>query len=444
MLKRKTWLLVLSLVLMLLVGACTMPVAPGATAPGATEPGATGTGGEEGAGVLLTWITDLPEAETIAENYMEQNPDVSVRVDRVTFREVFSQNQVRLGSGSGDPDIVSVDAPLVASYASRGWLLPLNEYFSETETGGWVDAQVDSSQYQGELYAPPIWNSTQTLFYNRDLFEAAGITPPGPEERWTWEQVYDAAKALTQDTDGDGVNDIWGLQFAQFNRIYQLQPLPQGKPAPVISEDGLSVEGIIDSEEWIDAFTWFRDLHCEAQVAPQGTISVLELFAAGKLAMAIEGPWFITDMASRELDFAWGAAPHPYWEGGEVVVPMDSWHVGVNPNSEHVEEAVDFVQYLTSLEVDALWGELWGKWPIHKAQLEVVINDPDNQDWPGLAYGVAAREAEYAEPRPLTVGYLEYEEILSDAFEDIRNCADVTETLSFAAERIQVELDKYQ
>ena len=74
--------------------------------------------------VELSWITDLPGAEEVAAKFTEYNPNITVRVDKVSFREVFQQNQIRLGSGSSEPDIVSVDAPVVASYGFRGWLLP--------------------------------------------------------------------------------------------------------------------------------------------------------------------------------------------------------------------------------------------------------------------------------------------------------------------------------
>jgi len=59
--------------------------------------------------VELSWITDLPGAEEVAARFTELHPNVTVRVDKVSFREVFQQNQIRLGSGSPEPDIVSVD-----------------------------------------------------------------------------------------------------------------------------------------------------------------------------------------------------------------------------------------------------------------------------------------------------------------------------------------------
>lgn len=394
--------------------------------------------------VELSWITDLPGAEEVAERFAEYNPNITVRVDKVSFREVFQQNQIRLGAGSPEPDIVSVDAPVVAAYGFRGWLLPLDEAYSQEEIDGWVDALHTSSIYNGQLLAPPIWNSAQVLYYNADLLDAAGITAPAADERWTWEQVTEAAQALANDADGDGVNDVWGLQFGQYNRIYQLQPIPESLPTAVLGEDSLTVEGIIDSEDWVQAFTWFGDLHNAMGVSPQGGISTSELFRNKQLGLYVGGSWMINQFIGDPVEFSWGAAPHPYWEGGEVTVPGDSWHIGVNANTEHPEEAIEFVRFASSVEAGRIWYDGWGVWPAHEEIMDEVINDPDNAEWPNQAFVVAANEAPHVTPRPLTVGYLEYEEILSDAFEDIRNGADAAEALSQAAGRIQREMDKYR
>jgi ABC-type glycerol-3-phosphate transport system substrate-binding protein len=386
--------------------------------------------------VTLTWLTDLPNSQEHADAYTALNPSVKIEVELVTFREVFQQNQVRLGSKSDNPDIVSVDAPVNAAYGLRGWLMPLDDAIPDDVVASWVDAQNESSRYNGQLLSAPIWNSGQLLFYNADLLAAAGITPPAETERWTWDQLSEAAKAVTS-------GDVFGFQFEQYNRIYQLQPLPQGKGVPVIGEDGLTVKGVIDAPEWVEAFTWFSQIHNEWKVAPQGTIDVQELFNNQKLAMCIRGPWAIKSFTDANLPFAWRAAPHPYW-GGEIHVPTDSWHLGVNPNSKHTAEAAAFVAWSSSIDGGRSWRELSDIWPAQKVLLDEIFNDPANADWPGKANQVAATEAEHATPRPLTPGYLEYEEILSDSFEDIRNGADVQESLTGAADQIDREMEKYR
>ncbi len=388
--------------------------------------------------VTLTWVIELPDAEELAKRFGEKFPNIEVKIERVTFREVFQQNQTRLGSGSDTPDIVGVDAPLVASYGSRGWLSPLDEAFTADQLADLVPALVDSGKSQGTLLAPPIWNSTQLLFYNLDLFQQAGVTPPGEDERWTWDQVLEAAKKLTS-------GDVFGFQFEQFNRIYQLQPLPQGKGAKMIGDDGLTVEGIINSQEWVDAFTWYSDIHTKSKVAPQGNIDTEELFINQKLAMGIRGPWAVKGYVDAKLPFQWRAAPHPYWgNGGPIVVPTDSWHIGVNKNSKHQAEVIQFVQWAASAEAGSIWYELGDNWPAQVSLLDKITKDPANADWPGKAYAIAAAESQHGVARPLTVGYQEYEDVLSTTFEDIRNGGDVKEGLDNAARQIEREMQKYR
>src|SRR5215213_1796976 len=61
--------------------------------------------------VSLSWVTDLTNAEDVVAAFTTKFPNIEVNVERVTFNEVFQQNQTRLGSGSETPDIVAVDAP---------------------------------------------------------------------------------------------------------------------------------------------------------------------------------------------------------------------------------------------------------------------------------------------------------------------------------------------
>jgi ABC-type glycerol-3-phosphate transport system substrate-binding protein len=388
--------------------------------------------------VTISWVTDLPHTEDLAKVFGEKYPNIEVKIERVTFREVFQQNQTRLGSGSDTPDIVAVDAPLVASYGSRGWLSPLDSAITGDTLADLVPALVDSGKYNGSLVAPPIWNSAQLLFYNLDLFEKAGVTPPGEDERWTWEQISDAAEKLTS-------GDVFGFQFEQFNRIYQLQPLPQGKGAKVIGDDGLTVDGIINSQEWIDAFQWFSDIHNKSKVAPQGNIDINELFVNQKLAMAIRGPWAIQSNINANLPFKWRAAPNPYWGGDlPITVPTDSWHVGQNKNTKHPAEVTQFIQWVTTAEAGNFWYAQGDNWPAQNSLLEKITNDPGNADWPGKAFAIAAAESAHGVPRPLTVGYQEYEDILSTTFEDIRNGGNVKDGLDNAASQIEREMQKYR
>ena len=63
-------------------------------------------------------------------------------------------------------------------------------------------------------------NATQLLFYNKPLLDAAGVAYPGEDERWTWEQVVEAATKVKEANP-----DVSGFDWEQRTAIYQLQPL---------------------------------------------------------------------------------------------------------------------------------------------------------------------------------------------------------------------------
>jgi ABC-type glycerol-3-phosphate transport system substrate-binding protein len=212
----------------------------------------------------------------------------------------------------------------------------------------------------------------------------------------------------------------------------------------VIGDDGLTVEGIINGPEWVEAFDWYQKMHNEWAVSPQGEIDINELFVNQKLAMCVRGPWAIKSNIDAELPFSWKAAPHPMWDGGTVCVPTDSWHLGVNAKSTKKEAAIRFIQFATSYDAGKLWYDAGNSWPMQKQLLTEITESPDNTDWPLLAYPIAARDSEFAQPRPLTPGYNEYQDILTSAFENMRNGGVVQDELDAAAQQIEREMRKYR
>ena len=437
-------IVVLHLVLLMALAGCA-PAAPVEMAGG--EAAVPVEQAEEGDVTTITWLTlTWNGVEDVIAVFEEENPDINVEAEMVPFNSLFEQIQVRLGAGSEDPDVFSVDVPLVAGYGLRDWLLSLEDVFTEEQRADWLDAALEAGSYEGELLAAPVSTSTQLLFYNADIFEQAGITPPGEDERWTMEYIAEIAPQLTFDEDGDGVTDTWGFTWEQTNRIYQLQPLPVGLGGEAIGDDGLTVDGVINSQEWIDAFTYYGKMFTDLGVAPaDDTVPASDLFAAGKLAMYIAGPWNINRLIREEAEFDWGVSRHPYFEGGEIVTPTGSWHIGVNKNTDQAEAAVRFVEWISTGKGAETWWRMGsGDFPAQESVLALFGTDEEFSEPPKSFLAVAADEATVNPvPRPVTPGYLEYEQILQNTFDDIRNGANVEEALNLAVERIQSEMVKY-
>lgn len=397
----------------------------------------------------ITWMTDVGFGTGIDEviaAFQAENPDIEVQVDRLPFNDLFAQIQIRMNAGGSDPDVLMVDVPVTASYGLRGWLAGLDDVFTDEEKANWIEAARTAGTYDGALVSAPVSTSTQMLYYNKALFDRAGITPPGVDERWTWEQIAEAAPKLTFDEDGDGTPDIWGFNWEQTIRIYQLQPLPVSLGALAIGEDGVTVDGIINSPEWVQAFTYYQDMFNALKAAPQNdTVPSGDMFRTGNIAMFVGGPWNLNGYANEPLEFEWGVSRHPYFEGGSIAIPTGSWHVGVSANSDQPEAAKKFVQFLSAGPGAEIWWRETGNLPAQLPILDMFQNDPQFETAPMSLMKVVANEAsENAVPRPVTVGYLEYEQILQDAFNDIRNGSDVKTSLDTAASRIASEMAKYR
>ncbi len=399
----------------------------------------------------VNWLllVEWSGTDEVAAEFMADNPDIELVLEKVPFNDLFTQIQIRFSAGSDTPDIVSVDVPLVSGYGVRKWLAPLDDLYTPEQKADLLDAAYAAGSHKGSLIGAPQATSTQLLFINKELFDKAGIPVPGPDDRLTYEQIADMAQKLTQDTDGDGVTDIWGFTWEQTIRIYQLQAMMESLGGQAIGDDGLTAEGVINSKPWVDAYTYYSKAFNEWKFAPPSDVNSPELFSQGKLAMMIAGPWQIGIFSKMNDDagpgFDWSVSRHPYFEGGEIVTPTGSWHIGINTNSKNKEAAMRVLKWCTTSKGAELWNKYIGDFPAQKSVLALIQTDPKFQKGTMAFMKTAADEATVNPvPRALTPGFLEYEQILQTTFDDISTGADVQGALDTAAQRIQREMDKYR
>jgi len=398
--------------------------------------------------VELIWISQQNDERTqpVIDAFEEANPNIKIKKETYPFRQLFETIEVKLGSKTPDVDIIDVDVPLVANYAVKGYLEPLDNYLDPDIKSKWIDSAVEAGSFQGQLVAPPINTSSQVLYYNKTIFEEKGIAPPPNdiEQRWTWDQVVETAQKLTSDNNGDGQTDVFGFSFEQISRPYQILPLPQGLGADQFDEKGIVTDGYTNSALSVEAGQFYYDLYNTWNVSPKIPVEqAKEYFTTGKIAMFIGGTWNVGDFAEADLDY--GFAPHPYFEGGEVVTPTGSWHLGVSKNSTKKEAAAKFVEFFTAGDGAKIWFESANNLPAHVDILNSIEEDPKFAEFPANINVLAAYEAaNTAVPRPMTPGYLEWESLVNKAYEDIKNGSDPKDALDTAIQQIDRQLKKYE
>lgn len=394
---------------------------------------------------------DTTAMQAVADAYKATHPGVTINLQSYPFAQFFQVAELRLRSADAGIDLVYVDAPLVASYASRGFLAPVP---GEIDTGALVPSALDAGKYDGTQYALPINNSAQVLFYNKTLFAKAGIAAPdgltagetatqaqvdelASTKRWTWEQVADAAQKLTV-SEGGRIT-TYGFTVEQFGELYQLQTLGESLGTDVIGPDGYTAKGYLDSEAWIKGATFWSDLYNKWNVSPKslGYGEAAQLFGNGQLAMMAGGTWNLPGLTASGVDY--GVAPYPYFAGGKVLTPTGSWYVGVNVASANQAEAFDFAQYLTaSQEGTKVWFDVLQQLPTYKPLLDAISTDAQYDAFPNDVFRLGVYESlNTAKARPVTAAYGQLQDAFRTAFVDIANGVPVSDALASAVQKFE-------
>lgn len=425
--------------LLALVGACTS--------------GPSGGSGDDGDGdwsipqedptatIQVLGHQDAEDIQVVIDAFNADHPTITVEYEAVPFDQLNSVLDARIGNQDGNPDVFWADQPRIPALAARGYMADITDQFAG-DTGVWDPAPLASSQYDGRLWAVPIANSTQLLYYNVELVEAAGDEVPSAavDDRMTWEDVTErAANAV----DAGATN---GLLFGQVNRYYQLQPLPMslGGSAGGTGEDALTPD--ITSEPWVEAMEWYGSLFADG-ISPLGVApeqSDAE-FLTGNTAYMVQGPWLLPQLTDAE--FEWGVAAHPSFEGGDAVTPTGSWSLAMSTFADEREAAAVFMRWMSvehggGYAANYVSPELPAG-PEGKElyfQKDVFASEAGQQ----AAEIIDFESANTAVPRLQTVGYVEFEEILGRAFSDIANGADPLAALESATSELETAWAPYR
>ena len=366
--------------------------------------------------------------------FEQKYPDITVKQEVIPFDQLNDVIQQRIGAKDTSIDVYFADQPRTAALAARGLLADLTTSYLPEAKSVLYPAALAASTYKGKLWSAPFWESSHVMIYNKTLLKKAGITPPSadPSKRWTWEQTLAAAKKAK------AAGAPCGLMLQQVDRYYELEPLvvSAGGGTGLTGPDNLGVN--ITNPGWIKAMTFYSKLFSSG-VAPRGVTAeqTQPLLNTGKCAFFVGTPDLpLTAAKTQKI----GIAPEPRFAGGKAATPTDSFAFGLSPYSTQADAAMTFIKYVTLTNPGAL------------AALKTVPTVSSNQaasklfyatqlkgkpDLKGLA-GIVTYELNHtAVHRPQSVGYIQFETIIGQAFADIRNGKNPKTVLAKAQVQIQ-------
>ncbi|WP_196810900.1 sugar ABC transporter substrate-binding protein [Arthrobacter sp. 35W] len=393
--------------------------------------------GSEGSGtgtVNLLGSEDPTTFAPVIAAFKTKNPDITVKYAQVPFDQLNPTLQQRLGAKDDTIDLYTVDQPRLSQLAAQGFLEDLSTLKEQTKAAV-PDAQYSVNLYQDKLWALPVWNSTQLMFFNKKSLDAAGIAYPSidPAQRMTWEQIAKDGKAA------QAAGTQFGLLLEQVEAYYQLQPLAEslGGGSGITGDKMLTTD--ITNTGWEKAMQWYSDTFSSG-LSPRGVggFQTSPLFTSGKVAYFVGGPWDIGNFAKSDID--WGVAPMPYFAGGSQATPTGSWSWGINPASKNKAAAKKFLEFasldpagnLATTDATTIIPANTAATAHYLPKLEALGGAKTT----GLANLIAHENTQTATPRPVSVGYIQFEELMGKAFADIRNGSPVDERLKQATQQI--------
>lgn len=374
--------------------------------------------------------------------FEKANPNIKVEFQTVPFDSLTPQIEARVGARDPGLDVFMVDSPRIPALSTKGYLLNLNEFQARAKAVTSKEAY-GVLTHKNDLFALPLWTSTQMMFFNKALLDKAGIAHPGTDEktRLTYAQIVEFGKKAQ----ASGAK--WGFMFEQITRYYQLEPLFTSIGGGTGLKGPDNMEPDVNNPKWVEASKFYASLF-EQNVAPRG-IPINQLaatFAAGETAFFVGGPWNIAAFdAAQNLNY--GVALVPYFAGGKPSTPTDSWTIGVNPHSGHKAEAKLFAEFIT---LNATGNGLTTTYTPYITSnneafgpyIDAFATRLKPDVGPSVRKVISHELAHTSVSRPRSLGYLAFEQVLNNAFSDIRNGADPKATLDKAQAQLKSTLSR--
>ena len=304
----------------------------------------------DGEQVTLNWaVWDLESTaywQAMADGYMASHPNVTIEMTDLGSTDYMTQLATQLAGGNGELDILTIkDIPGYSNLINLEMLVPMNELLTrDTADFGGVIEQLTASD--GNFYAVPFRSDFWVLFYNKDMFDQAGIDYPTND--MTMEQFDSLIREVAEKTGAYGnIYHTWRSDVTLFGILDGQNTIIDGsydflKPyyEMVLSEQA---DGVVPDYGELKT----SGLHYSAA------------FENGQAAMCNMGSWFIATLQTYNAEAEangvepvnFGIVKYPHPEGVEAGTTLGTvTSLGINPYSENQAAAADFINWCVSDE----------------------------------------------------------------------------------------------
>lgn len=340
------WTLVLSLTVLLALAGC-QPKGTPVTMPATTEPPSP----PQPEAVTLLWgFWGSPEEkashERVANAFMKEHPGIQIAYFHEPWNSYFEKLNTRWAAGDygSIPDVFFLWP--TPAYAAKGVLENLEPWIQKSgyDVDDYWPFLLDSARYQGDVYGLPRDIEAHVLYYNKKVFDEAGVAYPTDD--WTWDDFLAAAEKLTvKDSSGRVTRYALGMEGGKWAHWV-------GQAGGQVLDDLVNPSRCtLDTPESMKGIQFFADLINKGYAMRAATLNQqggdAAVFEAGQVATIIQNPSRVSTFnANPNLDYDVAAVPIP--AGGQRWNPNGGAAWVMSAHSKHKEEAWLFLSWLQS------------------------------------------------------------------------------------------------
>ncbi|MEC9244066.1 MAG: sugar ABC transporter substrate-binding protein [Pseudomonadota bacterium] len=347
-----------------------------------------------------------PYFEEAAKAFEEANPGSDIQIEVVPW-DVLLQKLTTDISGGANADLSIIGTRWLIDFVDQGIAAPLDDYMTQDFKDRFFPVFLEPSVMQGKTYGLPIAASARAMYYNKALFEQAGIT----EVPDTWDELAEAAKKIS--ALGDDIAGF-GLQGKEIETDVYFYYAFWAYGGQLVEEDGTSG---LDTDAGYKAAEMYKSLIDSGATQPGVTSynreDVQNLFKQGKVGMMITAPFLSNQIRDEAPDLDYGVAAIPAGPEGDRGTYGVTDSIIMFENSQNKDLAWKFLDQLFTTEWRAKFTSGEGFLPVNP---EVAAQPAfaDNADL--KAFTALLPDARFA---PVIAGWEEIAATTSDAVQTI-------------------------
>jgi len=378
----------------------------------------SGGGGSDGSTQSVQFLT-MGVGDNIKQFFEENNAafedehGVDVEFTSVTWDNARQTVNNRVDGGEA-PDVSRWPARWIPQLVGKDALEPLDDMMDEEFGEQFYDGVAEGTMYNGSHYGVPWAASNKCLYYNKDVFETAGLDPEDPSLD-SWQDMLDAA---TQIGDSDASVPALGLAGADaIETGSQYYHYHWSHGADLVDDEGMPV---VNSSGAVDALSLYTDLHLEHNVTQSSPLSstrqdIRQLFENGDLGMVIghvyTGLNITAAKENGDVDFDYGIVQVPRGpEGRYSLFTIDT--LAILSQSEHKDLARDLIRFYFDEERRFQYSKQKGFLPVVEAVGERSYFS-ESKNW-----GPFVEAGQYARARPKLGNFSEFNDRMVQAIQE--------------------------